>query len=148
MSETKTSSRGGRRGGRGPREDRPREDRPRDDRPRDGSRSAVESHYDAQAVLHVPRGAYMKSRSAGSLIRYKEFANSVKRRMIKVYAGRADSLVDLGCGRAGCLAFFLLAFLPPSARSSRMRSRILVEARALKPSDLTVLISVVKDMLD
>ena len=36
-------------------------------------RSAVESHYDGQANLSIPRGAYMQQRKSGPLIKYKEF---------------------------------------------------------------------------
>ena len=69
--------------------------------PRHAHRSAVESHYDGQANLSVPRGAYMQQRKSGPLIKYKEFANSVKRRMYAEYAQGVSSLVDLACGRGG-----------------------------------------------
>ena len=68
------------------------------------ARSSVESHYDAQANLQVSRKAYMQQRREGPLIKYKEFANNVKRRMFKAYAHRAASLLDLGCGRGGDLS--------------------------------------------
>ena len=65
-------------------------------------RSAVESHYDKQAVgENVNRGDYFKNRRSGPLYKYKDFANNVKRRLIKQHAGRAASLVELGCGRGG-----------------------------------------------
>ena len=65
-------------------------------------RSAVESHYDKQAVgENVNRGDYFKNRRSGPLYKYKDFANNVKRRLIKQHAGRASSLVELGCGRGG-----------------------------------------------
>ena len=70
---------------------------PRDER----DRSAVESHYDNQANVQVPRTTYLAQRKAGPLIKYKDFANNVKRRMYKAYAHHAGCLLDLGCGRGG-----------------------------------------------
>ena len=61
------------------------------------ARSSVESHYDAQANLQVSRKAYMQQRREGPLIKYKEFANNVKRRMFKAYAHRAASLLTRCC---------------------------------------------------
>ena len=43
----------------------------------------------------------MAQRKAGPLIKYKEFANNVKRRMFKDYARSVPLLLDLGCGRGG-----------------------------------------------
>ena len=63
--------------------------------------SAVESHYDNQANVNIGRGRFIKQRLAGPLIKYKEFANNVKRRMFKQYAAGAPLLLDLGCGRGG-----------------------------------------------
>ena len=63
--------------------------------------SAVETHYDHQANKQISRGQYMAHRKVGPLIKYKDFANKVKRRMFKQYAKNAASLIDLGCGRGG-----------------------------------------------
>ena len=61
----------------------------------------VERHYDAQATSHGSRAAQLAARDAGALIAYKRHANAVKRRMIEEYAGGAELLVDMGCGRGG-----------------------------------------------
>ena len=36
--------------------------------------------------MNISRGRYIAQRKAGPLIKYKEFANNVKRRMFKDYA--------------------------------------------------------------
>jgi SAM-dependent methyltransferase len=46
----------------------------------------------------------MAQRKAGALIKYKEYANNVKRRMVKQYAAKVGLLLDLGCGRGGDLS--------------------------------------------
>ena len=63
--------------------------------------SAEERHYDAQANQHVSRESALATRNAGVLIKYKKHANAVKRRQVDQYAGGANLLVDLGCGRGG-----------------------------------------------
>ena len=64
-------------------------------------RSAVESHYDKQAVgENVNRGDYFKNRRSGpcTSTRILQTTSSV---IDKTHAGRASSLVELGCGRGG-----------------------------------------------
>jgi len=68
---------------------------------RDTPQSAVQSHYNKQANLNKNQMQVMKQRKNGPLIKYKDFANSVKRRMYAEYAQGVSSLVDLACGRGG-----------------------------------------------
>jgi SAM-dependent methyltransferase len=64
--------------------------------------SGVERHYDGQAG-RGSTGQALAARREGVLIRYKRYANSVKRQLISTYARDATCLVDLGCGRGGDL---------------------------------------------
>jgi mRNA (guanine-N7-)-methyltransferase len=68
-------------------------------------------HYDSKAAPEGNSRQSLAKRAQGPAIELKKFHNSIKRSLIRTFAGKSKSLLDVGCGRGGDLSKWIDAGL-------------------------------------